>query len=144
MKTKANTRRGMKKTQRPRNSPTVGERIIEGLEQAIAWTNGKEEGVRVTVVHVPQVDVREVPITLGLSRARFATKFGFTRATLRNWKQGRSRPDGPARVLLAVIAHHPEAVEDVFAQGELKCASTNRIASRWKVVVLPACSFRHS
>jgi len=53
LKTKANTRRGMKKTQRPRNSPTVGERIIEGLEQAIAWTKGKEEGVRVTVVHVP-------------------------------------------------------------------------------------------
>lgn len=37
-------------------------------------------------------------------------------ATLRNWQQGRTRPDGPARVLLAVIARHPEAVEDALRQ----------------------------
>ena len=33
---------------------------------------------------------------------------------LRNWEQGRSHPDTPTRVLLAVIARHPEAVEDVL------------------------------
>ena len=33
---------------------------------------------------------------------------------MRNWEQGRSRPDAPTRVLLAVIARHPEAVEDVL------------------------------
>ncbi len=31
-----------------------------------------------------------------------------------NWEQGRTRPDAPTRVLLAVIAKHPEAVEDVL------------------------------
>ena len=40
--------------------------------------------------------------------------FGFPPATLRNWEQGRSRPDAPTRVLLAVITKHPEAVEDVL------------------------------
>jgi putative transcriptional regulator len=50
--------------------------------------------------------------TLGLSQTAFAAKFGFQPATLRNWEQGRTRPDGPARVPLAVIAQHPEAVED--------------------------------
>jgi transcriptional regulator with XRE-family HTH domain len=48
----------------------------------------------------------------GLSQAQFATKFGFPPATLRNWEQGRSRPDAPTRAL-AVIAKHAEAVEDV-------------------------------
>jgi DNA-binding transcriptional regulator YiaG len=38
-------------------------------------------------------------------------------ATLRNWEQGRARPDAPTRVLLAVIAKHPEAVEDVVRKA---------------------------
>jgi putative transcriptional regulator len=95
--------------------PTVGERIIEGLEQAVAWTRGENDRVRVTLVQVPDVDVRHVRQRMGLSQAQFATKFGFPPATLRNWEQGRARPDAPTRVLLAVIAKHPEAVEDVLA-----------------------------
>jgi transcriptional regulator with XRE-family HTH domain len=50
------------------------------------------------------VDVRAVRRKLKLSQAQFAAKFGFSPATLRNWEQGRSRPDTPNRVLLAVIA----------------------------------------
>jgi putative transcriptional regulator len=97
--------------------PSVGARIIEGLEQAIAWTRGENEDVRVTLVQVSEVDIREVRTKMGLSQAQFATKFGFPPATLRNWEQGRSRPDAPTRVLLAVIAKHPEAVEDVLRKA---------------------------
>jgi putative transcriptional regulator len=97
--------------------PTVGARIIEGLEQAIAWTRGENDNVRVTLVRVPDVNVRQVRTNMGLSQAEFATKFGFPPATLRNWEQGRSRPDAPTRVLLAVIAKHPEAVEDVLQKA---------------------------
>lgn len=99
---------------RPRAKQTVGESIITGLEQAIAWTRRESDDVRVTLVHVPEVDVRKVRTKMGLSQAQFATKFGFPPATLRNWEQGRARPDAPTRVLLAVIARHPEAVEDVL------------------------------
>src|ERR1700684_3623058 len=98
----------------PMKRPTVGARIVEGRELAIAWTRGENDNVRVTLVHVPEVDVRKVRTKMGLSQAQFATKFGFPPATLRNWEQGRSRPDAPTRVLLAVIAKHPEAVEDVL------------------------------
>lgn len=104
-------------TRAPKTRPTVGARIIEGLEQAIAWTRGENDDVRVTLVQVPDVDVREVRTNMGLSQAQFATKFGFPPATLRNWEQGRSRPDAPTRVLLAVIAKHPEAVEDVLRRA---------------------------
>jgi len=45
----------------------------------------------VTLVHVPEVDMREVRTKMGLSQAQFATKFGFPPATLRNWEQGRAR-----------------------------------------------------
>jgi putative transcriptional regulator len=118
MNTKAKSKRAAKTSVRaPRKRPTVGERIIEGLEQAIAWTRGENNNVRVTLVHVPEVNIREVRAKMGLSRAQFATKFGLPPATLRNWEQGRSRPDAPTRVLLAVIAKHPEAVEDVLRQA---------------------------
>ena len=101
----------------PKKSSRVGARIVEGLEQAIAWTRGENDNVRVTLVCVPEVDVREVRTKMGLSQAQFATKFGFPPGTLKNWEQGRARPDTPTRVLLAVIAKHPEAVEDVLRKA---------------------------
>ena len=118
MNTKTKTKRAAKSVGRvSKKRSTVGARVIEGLEQAIAWTRGENDDVRVTLVHVPNVDVREVRTKMGLSQAQFATKFGFPPATLRNWEQGRSRPDAPTRVLLAVIATHPEAVEDVLRKA---------------------------
>src|SRR5271157_1253206 len=116
MKTKA--KGGVKKAANvSKKRPTVGARIVEGLEQAIAWRRGENDNVRVTLVHVPEVDVRKVRTKMGLSQARFAAKFGFPPATLRNWEQGRSHPDAPTRVLLAVIARHPAAVEDVLRRA---------------------------
>jgi putative transcriptional regulator len=107
----------MKKPARVRESRTVGQSVIQGLHEAIAWTKGENDNVRVTQVHVPRVDVRRMRLKMELSQAQFAAKFGFPPATLRNWEQGRSRPDAPTRVLLAVIAKHPEAVEDVLRKA---------------------------
>ncbi len=114
MAKKRASRPAEKKAKPVRRRQTVGESIIEGLQQAIAWTRGENANVRVTLVQAPHGDVREVRTKMGLSQAQFATKFGFPPATLRNWEQGRSHPDAPTRVLLAVIAKHPEAVEDVL------------------------------
>ena len=41
---------------------------------------------------------------------------GISVGTLRNWEQGRRKPEGPARVLLRVAAKHPEAVLDVVRE----------------------------
>jgi putative transcriptional regulator len=100
----------------------LGGRSHDGRrDRARSWKRGENENVSVTLVHVPNhvpnVDVREVRTKMGLSQAQFATKFGLPPATLRNWEQGRSRPDAPTRVLLAVIAKHPEAVEDVLRKA---------------------------
>ena len=118
MNTKGKSKRAAKPSARaPRKQPTVGASIIEGLEEAVAWTRGENDNARVTLVHVPKVDIRKVRTRMGLSQGQFATKFGFPPATLRNWEQGRARPDAPTRVLLAVIAKHPEAVEDVLRKA---------------------------
>jgi len=96
---------------------SVGQEVITSLKEAIAWAQGENVPARVTKVEVPTTDVKAVRRKLRLSQSQFATKFGFQPATLKNWEQGRTRPDGPARVLLAVIAHHPEAVEDALRKA---------------------------
>ena len=58
----------------------------------------------------PMPDVAMLRRRLKLSQAAFASRFGFSVATVRNWEQGRVLADGPARVLLAVIASEPQAV----------------------------------
>jgi putative transcriptional regulator len=107
---------------RPATKHTAaGRRLIAGARQALAWAKGEDvSGVRVTIVRVnraPVVDVLSLRRKLGLSQAQFAARFGFAPATVRNWEQGRTRPDGPARILLAVIAHHPGAVEDALRKA---------------------------
>jgi len=106
---------------RPAQKHTAaGRRLIRSVRQAIAWADGEDVPVRVTMVTVeraPAIDVRSVRRNLGLSQSQFAARFGFTPATVKNWEQGRTHPDGPSRVLLAVIAHHPEAVEDALRKA---------------------------
>ncbi len=100
-----------------RRKPTAGSRIVASLREAVDWAEGKDVPVRMTTVEVPAIDVRAMRRRLGLSQTEFAAKFGFQPATLRNWEQGRTCPEGPARVLLAVIARHPDAVEDALRKA---------------------------
>ena len=105
------------KAKKTASKPSVGQEIITSVKEAIAWASGEDVPVGVTTIQIPIIDVRAVRRSLGLSQSEFAAKFGFQPATLRNWEQGRTRPDGPARVLLAVIARHPEAVEDALRKA---------------------------
>jgi putative transcriptional regulator len=47
---------------------------------------------------------------LGLTQEEFATRYRIPIGTLRDWEQGRSEPDQPARAYLTVIAHDPDGV----------------------------------
>jgi putative transcriptional regulator len=47
---------------------------------------------------------------LGLTQEEFATRYRIPLGTLRDWEQGRSEPDQPARAYLTVIAHDPDGV----------------------------------
>jgi putative transcriptional regulator len=52
---------------------------------------------------------------LGLTQEEFATRYHIPVGTLRDWEQGRSEPDQPARAYLAVIAGDPEGVSRTLA-----------------------------
>ncbi len=57
---------------------------------------------------------RSAPRT-GLSQRAFAKSIGVAVGTLQGWEQGRRRPDGPARVLLALIDKRPRIVQEELA-----------------------------
>nr|QIG99150.1 helix-turn-helix domain-containing protein [Bradyrhizobium sp. 6(2017)] len=54
--------------------------------------------------------VRDLRRRAQLTQLEFAAKLGVPVETIRNWEQGKRAPRGPARALLAVIAHSPETV----------------------------------
>ena len=86
-------------------------RIVQGMQEAVAHAQGKKMRARVTIVRVPQtIDVRAVRRRTKLSQRAVAEQFGISLKTLRHWEQGLRRPEGPARVLLRVIEREPEAV----------------------------------
>jgi putative transcriptional regulator len=69
-------------------------------------------GVRVTEIQEP--DVKALREGAGVSQAEFARLIGVSRRTLENWEQHRSKPTGPARALLKVVASNPKAVVEAL------------------------------
>ena len=61
--------------------------------------------------------VRELRRRARLTQLEFAARLGVPVETIRNWEQGKRLPRGPARALLAVIAHAPETVFAALAPG---------------------------
>lgn len=58
----------------------------------------------------PLPAVRDLRRRARLTQLEFSARLGVPVETIRNWEQGKRAPRGPARALLAVIAHSPETV----------------------------------
>lgn len=84
--------------------------LLESVKQGGEIIRGKKKPGREFNFKNP--DVKLIRQKYGLSQNKFAQLLGISPATLRNWEQGRRKPEGPARVLLLVAEKHPEAVLD--------------------------------
>jgi len=88
----------------------LGKRLIKAADEALAIARG-EADPNTYRVHVPtRVNVHAIRQKQGLSQSAFAARYGIAIGSLRDWEQGRSQPDGAARVLLTIIDREPEAV----------------------------------
>jgi putative transcriptional regulator len=58
----------------------------------------------------PVPRVKTLRRALGLTQEEFAARYHIPPGTLRDWEQGRTDPDQPARAYLTVIARDPEGV----------------------------------
>jgi putative transcriptional regulator len=66
----------------------------------------------------PTPEVRALRRRAQLTQQEFAARLGVPVETIRNWEQGKRAPRGPARALLAVIAHAPETVFAALAKSD--------------------------
>ncbi|WP_293374884.1 NadS family protein [Nevskia sp.] len=88
--------------------------IKAGLEEAIAHAKG--QAGTAARIHAPLVlDVKAIRARVGMSQTEFASAFGISVGTLRHWERGDRQPQGPARVLLQVVAKEPQAVLSALA-----------------------------
>jgi putative transcriptional regulator len=68
------------------------------------------------VVYPPEhVDVFAIRKKLHMSQEGFARRYGFSVWSVRNWEQGRRKPEGTARMLLRVIEADPKAVDKALS-----------------------------
>jgi putative transcriptional regulator len=90
---------------------SLGKRLIQAAEQSRKIARG-EADPSTYKVHVPaEIDVKAIRQRLKMTQAEFSARYGFPLGTLRDWEQGKGKPDTSARVLLLVIAKEPQAVE---------------------------------
>jgi putative transcriptional regulator len=96
----------------------LGEDLIRSAEEALAIAKGEAEPGSYNV-YVPQdIDVAEIRTALDLTQAEFAHRFGFSLASVRDWEQNRRRPEKSARVLLMVIRHNPDMVDEALRAND--------------------------
>ena len=70
------------------------DKVMAGLGDAQGYLNGKRDGFVVHEIEVPEPDIVAIRGKTGLSQLAFAKSIGVPLGTLKNWEQGRRRPEG--------------------------------------------------
>ncbi len=91
------------------------ESIKQGLKEAKAFSKGQKTGSLVHKIELSEINVSAIRAQTGLSQAEFARSIGVAKGTLLNWEYGRRTPNGPAQVLLALIARKPTVVQELLS-----------------------------
>jgi putative transcriptional regulator len=86
--------------------------LIEGMTEAVAFSQGKTTGAVMHTVELP--DVRAIRRGLHMSQQRFAETYRIPLPTLKNWEQGRRAPDAPAAAYLHAISRTPQTIREAL------------------------------
>ncbi len=91
------------------------DQLVKGAREMKRHMAGKSvRGTRRTQLSEP--DVRTIREAAKISQPQFAKLIGVSVRTLQNWEQHRTRPTGPARALLKIVASNPKsAIEALHA-----------------------------
>ena len=82
--------------------------LLKSIDETRTIRAGKRKPSRVLMFN--PIEVKTIRKRLHVSQTQFAHLIGVSAATLRNWEQGRTYPEGAARALLKVAAHRPDAL----------------------------------
>ena len=86
--------------------------LMESMKQAVAISKGETKPSRVFVFS--PINVKEVREKTNKNQEEFANMIGVRVGTLRNWEQGRRKPEGAALTLLKIVAANPKYVEQIL------------------------------
>ncbi len=87
----------------------LGKELLESVRQM----KGGEEG-QVHCVETPSIVTAR--LKMKLSRREFADLLGVSVRTLQDWEQGRRKPTGAAKTLIAIAENHPEVVLELVSR----------------------------
>jgi putative transcriptional regulator len=84
------------------------DQLVKGVREMKRHMAGKPvRGSRTKSIDEP--DVRAIRRAADISQSQFAKLIGVNLRTLQNWEQRRTRPTGPARALLKIVASNPKS-----------------------------------
>lgn len=86
--------------------------IIQGLEEAIAFNEGKLQAKTKTISVAPveefkSSEIKRIRNEMGMTQALFAGFIGVSPKTVEAWESGRNTPNGPASRILAMVKADP-------------------------------------
>ena len=86
------------------------DQLVKGVREMKRHIAGKSvRGAKTS--ELPAPDVRTIREAANISQSQFAKLIGVNLRTLQNWEQQRTRPTGPAKALLKIVASNPKAIE---------------------------------
>jgi len=107
------------KSRTKRKTSSVGQKLIEGLNEALSFELGEREDLKSQVVELPPEprtfkprEVVKARASLGLSQVHFARVLGVSPGAVRSWEQGQKSLSGAASRLLEILELDPK----VFAR----------------------------
>jgi putative transcriptional regulator len=95
------------------------DQLVKGVTEMKRHMTGKVVRGAITTELATQEqntpDVRVIREAAHISQSQFAKLIGVNLRTLQNWEQHRTRPTGPARALLKIVAMNPKAISALHA-----------------------------
>lgn len=91
-------------------STKLGRVLVESAKQIARHLKGEIQLPMKVVRVVPDVDVRAIRKSQGLTREQFAERYGLQVRAIQEWEQGRRKPEPAVRAYMLVIKNQPAAV----------------------------------
>ncbi|UTD07134.1 helix-turn-helix domain-containing protein [Treponema denticola] len=97
---------------RKKMSDEMFDEFMQSVKEAVLIEKGEIKPSR--VFEMESLDIAKIRNKTNKTQEEFAAMLNISIGTLRNWEQGRRKPDGAALSLLKIVKADPQYVEKVL------------------------------
>lgn len=101
----------------------AGKRLLDAAKEMRAIARGEAKPAHMLIP--PDVDVKAIRRSLGMSQDAFAAEFCFSINQIRDWEQNRKRPLDANRAYLMLIQTHPEEIRRALQEVRRNLVASN-------------------